>query len=188
MRRGGALVGLVLGVLGACGGGGGDGLVSFDVDIDIDETTVPGFADPLPSCEFTPAGDLASDAFGEFTFDFSGEEEFEGRGPFELEKVVLERIRVRIVNEASGDTDNFDFVDTIKLFAEDPTNPQDSRLVAELDPVPDGVKELVIPGTGIDVADLLAEDTFVGRAEATGRPPCDEVNFVGVAEFEVTIF
>jgi hypothetical protein len=181
-------LGLFALALRGCGGGGGDGILSFGVDIDIDQTTVPGFADPpLSSCELEPSGTLDS-AFGEFTVDFSEEEEFQGHGPFELREVVLERIVLTIVDEADGDTDDFDFVDSIRIFADDPDDPEPRRMVAELDPVPDGVKEIVIPGTGVDIADLAAADEFVGQIEATGRPPCDAVNFIGVAEFDVTVF
>ena len=61
-------------------------------------------------------------------------------------------------------------------------------LVAELDPVPTDATTITIPGTGVDISDIASADNFVVSGEVTGRIPCDEVHFVGKADFDVELF
>jgi hypothetical protein len=159
---------------------------STDVDVDIDRQTVPGFT-PLPSCDALSELVIENESIGAFTVNFRQEDELEGVDLSRLDRVTLERIRLRIVDVPQGDQDDFDFVDSIRIFADDPGDSRPEVLVAELDPVPENQSEIVIAGTGVDIKDIVA-DNFIARIEADGRPPCDEVHFRGVAEFELGFF
>jgi hypothetical protein len=179
----GALVVLVL--LGSCSEDDFADLVTIGVDVDIDRQTVPGLN--LPACDLLV--DVLPVLVQPLTIDLRGEEELEGEDVIgNFESVVLEDVTLDIVDVPSGDTDNWDFVDSVRLFADDPDTIDPPVLVAELDPVPNGLTRMVIPGTGEDIADIASADNFTVSGEVTGRIPCDDVHFVGEANFDVELF
>ncbi|MEA2624700.1 MAG: hypothetical protein QOD06_745 [Candidatus Binatota bacterium] len=186
-RRIASAIGLVvvLSLIASCGGLR-DVFESTDVDVDIDRQTVPGFT-PLPSCDAVSELLLENESIGAFTINFRQEDELEGMDLSRLDHVTLDRIRLRVVDVPAGDQDDFDFVDSIRIFADDPGDDRPEVLVAELDPVPENQTEIVIPGTGVDIKDIVS-DNFIARIEADGRPPCDDVHFRGVAEFQLDFF
>ena len=173
-------------LLAACGDDGGSFLPAVGVDVDIDQQTVPGLL-PVPSCDLGTLP-LVDNILSPIRIDVAAEEELDGEDFIGLADVRVDEIRLRIVNEAGGDTDNFDFVDSIRLYADDPTDDRERVLVAELDPVPNGVKEIVIPGKDVDVSDIASNDNFTVSGEGTGFLPCDAVHFEGEVEFDVSLF
>ncbi|MGH7961160.1 MAG: hypothetical protein ACRERD_04945 [Candidatus Binatia bacterium] len=177
------------GFLGSCGDSADD-IFSFGVDVNIDRQTVPGFAEPLVNnCDFATDLILNPAALTGLTIRFSEEEELQGRDIIDVDKVTVDRVVLEIVDEApGGDQDTFDFIDSLRLFADDPNDNQPEVLVLVLDPVPTGQKRIVVRGTGVDITEIATRDTFILRGEASGRPPCDDVNFVGEVEFDVELF
>lgn len=180
-----ALAGIVV----ACGDDGFSDIVdsinSFDVDV-TEDATIPGVSPiPLPGCD-----DLLELPFlaPAITINLREEEELEGEEFARFDEVVLEKITIDIINVPSGDSDDFDFVDAIRVFADDLSNLDPEVLVAELDPVPRGVTSIVIPGTGVNLEDLITADEFTVRLEAAGRVPCDSVNIRVTLDFEVEVF
>jgi len=85
----------------------------------------------------------------------------------------------------SGQT--WDFLDSVKLYAQVVGSSQPPVLVAELNPVPNGKTEIEIPGTGTDISDIASADKFQISGVVTGRPPCADVHFVGNADFNVSL-
>jgi len=178
------------GLLWSCGADDAiDDLLTFDVDVNIPRQTVPGFASPVETnCDF-PTDFILNPAALVGSLTVSLPEEVEGHDIIDFDEVRIDRVILEIVDETpGGDQDTFDFVDSLRVFADDPNDNQPEVLVLELNPVPQGQKRIVIPGTGVNIREIATRDSFVLRGEATGRPPCDDVHFVGEVEFEVEVF
>jgi hypothetical protein len=171
----------------ACGEG--SFIPSVGVDLDIPRQTIKGFLEP----PFTNCDQLSEltigNPFAPFVFRLRDAEELQGQDIVTFKNVVLEKHTLDTVDPApGGEVDNWDFVDSVKLYADRPDDDKPRVLVAELDSVPTGVTRIVIPGTGVDISDIASADSFTVSGEVTGRPPCDNVNFVGQADFDVTVF
>jgi hypothetical protein len=181
---------MLTGVLCSSCGSDSDSFFTITVAVPFPKQTVPGFAQPpLTNCDFSTGLLLNSAALAGLTVRLSEEDEFAGHDLLDIRRVRVERVIFEIIDEApGGDRDTFDFLDSIRLFADDPNDNQAEVLVLELDPVPSGRKRLVIPGTDVNIADIASRDSFMLRAEVSGRPPCDNVNFVGEVEFAVRLF
>lgn len=159
-------------------------LLAIGIDVDIERQTVPGI--PILCDEL---GQLLPQLSKPITIDLRGEEELQGEGVIgEFESVILKHIDLRIVDVPAGDRDDFDFVDSIRLYADVPNDTEPPVLVAELDPVPRNVTEIRIPGTRVQLRRIASRDNFTVSGEVTGRVPCDEVHFDGEADFEVELF
>lgn len=178
-----------IGLVGGCGSDGG-GLFTFKVTVDVPRQTVPGFAEPLlNNCDLVTDLLLNPASLAGLNIRLAAEEEFRGRDIITVKRVRVKRVILEIVDEApGGDQDTFDFLDSVRLFADDPTDTQPEVLVLVLDPVPTGRKRIVIPGLNVDITEIATRDSFLLRGEVSGRPPCDNVNFVGAVEFEVQLF
>jgi hypothetical protein len=165
-----------------------DGLNTMGVEVDIDRQTVPG-ATPLTSCNFGNSNVFDDASLIRFSVDFRNEDELDqGDAISRLDSVVLRDVTLTVRDVPSGDSDNFDFVDSLRLYADDPNDTQPEVLVAELSPVPNGATTIVIPGTGVELVDLADANPLIVRGEVDGRPPCDSVTFDGVADFRVEFF
>lgn len=172
----------------ACGNDAIKDLLTVGVDVDIDPQTVPGLL-PISSCDLEDLGALLPGLFAPITLTLEDEDELQGFGPIDdFASVKLEKIDLDIINVPAGDSDDWDFVDAVRLFADDPTDAEPPVLVAELDPVPSNVTALDIPGTGVELAGIASSDDFVVSGSVTGRLPCDQVQFAGEADFEVELF
>ena len=172
----------------SCGGDGGlDDLFTFRVSVDSDRETVPGL---LPvSCDLEQLGDLLPGLLLPLTIDLRAEEELEGEGIIgSFESVVLDKVTLSIRDVPAGDSDDWDFLDSVRFYADDPTTVEPRVLVAELNPVPSNATEITVEGTGVDISDIASADTFTVTGEVTGRIPCDEVHFVAEADFDVELF
>ena len=167
-----------------CGSDAIRDLLRFDVDAEIERQTVPGV--PI-LCD--DLGALLPALSPPLTINLKDEEELQGEGLIgEFESVILRHIDLRIVDVPAGDSDNWNFLDSVRLFADDPNDAEPPVLVAELDPVPQGVTEIRIPGTGVQLRRIASRDDFTVSGEVSGRVPCDEVHFRGEADFEVELF
>lgn len=180
---------LASGLLGGCGSGGDD-LFTFKVTVDVPRQTIPGFAEPLlNNCDLITDLILNPAALAGLTIRLSAEEEFRGHDIVDVKRVTLKRVILEIVDEApGGDRDTFDFLDSLRLFADDPSDMQPEVLVLALDPVPSGRKRIVVRGFDVDITEIATRDSFLLRGEVTGHPPCDNVNIVAAVEFEVQLF
>jgi len=174
----------------ACGKGGVGGLLSVAVSLDISEQTIPGFlpAELQVTCNPTVpiVGNLGPDTILPITFDIKASQELKGKDFIGFARVELDHVTLTIVPPSqSGQT--WDFLDSVKLFAQVVGSTDPPVLVAELNPVPNGRTEIEIPGTGTDISDIASADKFQITGEVTGRPPCADVHFVGEADFDVSL-
>jgi len=181
--------GLVVLTAVACGGDHGGLLGAIGVSLDIDDQTIPGYTPQAlqGACVINGAGTgpISPDVLTPISFDIKASDELKGQAAIGFAKVFVDKITLTIIPPSqSGQT--WDFLDSIRLFASAPG--EDSKLVAELDPVPRGQTTIVIPGKDVDIADIASHDEFQVTGQVSGRPPCADVHFDGSAKFDVTLF
>ena len=177
-------------VFAACGKGGSGGLISVPVDLNISDQTIPGYAPPAAQALCNPAipgvGSLGPDTIVPLTFNIRASQELQGRSFIRFAHVELDHVTLRIIPPSqAGQT--WDFLDSIKLFAQAVGSTAPPVLVAELNPVPNGRTEIEIPGTGVDISDIVSADKFQITGQVSGRPPCADVHFDGDADFDVSL-
>ena len=174
----------------ACGGGGG--LVTIFVPVEVSEQTIKGFAPQSAQGQCNPGvqgtGSLGPDGFQPLSINLKASKELEGQSFLRFTHVELKKITLTILIPPSQQGQTWDFVDSISIFADDPSTSDPPVLVAKLDPVPRGITQMVIPGTGVDISDIASADHFTVSGSANGRPPCADVHFNGQADFDVSIF
>jgi len=183
-----SLIALFAAVLGC--GGGGLNLPSIFVPLDISEQKIPGYTPPSlqSSCAVNLAGTgvLSPDSFQPVSLSIKHSKELQGESAVGFLKVVLDRVTLTIISPSqAGQT--WDFLDSIKLFADVPGQNQPPVLVAELDPVPRGQTTIVVKGTGADISSIASADNFEVTGQVSGRPPCADVHFNGQADFNVSL-
>jgi hypothetical protein len=181
---------LLAACLAACGKNGGLLSTSVPVALDIDEQTIQGYLPDDLQAACNPAipglGNLGPDSILPITFDIKASQELKGRDFISFAHVELDHVTLTIVAPSqSGQT--WDFLDSIKLFAQVVGSTDPPVLVAELNPVPNGRTEIEIPGTGADISDIASADKFQISGEVSGRPPCADVHFVGKVKFDVSL-
>lgn len=163
--------------------GGKLGLPFIGVSLDIPAQTIPGVAGGSQSaCD--PLGNVVVNSLTPISFDIRASKELRGKSVIRFTRVVLDHITLTIIPPSQA-SQNWDFVDSIQFFANAPG--QAPVLVAELNPVPNGKREIEIPGTGVDLSDFASRDNFEVSGQATGRPPCADVHFDGSGSFDVSI-
>ena len=182
------LILLVSATLG-CGNDGLGGLPGIPVSLDISEQKIPGFAPPSAqaSCAVNVPGSgaLSTDSLQPISFDLKSSRELQGQSVLRFTKVKLEHVDLDVIPPSqAGQT--WDFLDSIRLFADVPGRGDPPVLVAELNPVPRGQTTIRIEGTGADISDVASADRFEVRGEVSGRPPCADVHFDGEADFKVS--
>jgi hypothetical protein len=191
VSRRGAVLCLVAAWLAGCGKNGGGILsTSIPVSLDISEQTIPGYLPAALQATCNPAipgvGNLGPDSILPITFDIKASQQLKGKDFIGFVHVSLDHVTLTIVPPSqTGQT--WDFLDSIKLFAQAVGSTKPPVLVAELNPVPNGKTEIDIPGTGVDISDIASADKFQISGEVTGRPPCADVHFVGEADFDVSL-
>jgi hypothetical protein len=165
--------------------------LSVPVSLDISEQTIPGFLQP-PSAQVACnptvpiVGNLGPDTIVPITFSIKASQELKGKSFIGFARVELDHVTLTIVPPSqSGQT--WDFLDSVKLYAQAVGSSQPPVLVAELNPVPNGKTEIEIPGTGVDISDIASADKFQISGVVTGRPPCADVHFIGNADFNVSL-
>jgi hypothetical protein len=160
------------------------------VSLDISEQTIPGFLPPSLQATCNPTvpifGNLGPDSIVPITFSIKASQELKGKSFIGFARVQLDHVTLTIVPPSqSGQT--WDFLDSVKLYAQAVGSSQPPVLVAELNPVPNGKTEIEIPGTGVDISDIASADKFQISGVVTGRPPCADVHFIGNADFNVSL-
>jgi hypothetical protein len=181
-------IALVAGVLGC--GGGGLGLPSIFVPLTINEQKIPGYTPPSlqSTCavNLSGTGVLSPDSFQPVSLSVKHSKELQGESAVGFLTVKLDKVTLNIIPPSqAGQT--WDFLDSIKLFADVPGQNKPPVLVAELSPVPRGQTAIVIKGTGADIADIASADNFEVTGQVSGRPPCADVHFNGEADFKVSL-
>lgn len=113
--------------------------------------------------------------------DLAAEAEAMNAGP--VQTVTLEAVRLDITTteEPAGDSDDWDFVDSIVVHVE--SRAADSSLprveVARLDPTPDGVRTLELDtDTSVNLRAYVEEGARL-VATVRGRAPADDVSYAG---------
>ena len=194
MRRPAAVFALILfltvGYIAACGDHGGGLISAIPVSLDISDQTIPGYVPAPLQAACNPAipglGNLGPDSILPITFDIRASQQLQGKDFIDFVHVELDHVTLNIVSPSQpGQT--WDFLDSIKLFAQKVGSADPPVLVAELDPVPNGKTEIEIPGKSVDVSEIVSADKFQISGEVTGRPPCADVHFVGEAVFDVSL-
>ena len=177
--------------LAACGKNGG-GLLSTSVPVtlDISEQTIPGYLPAALQATCNPAipglGSLGPDSILPISFDIKASQELKGKSFVGFVRVEVDHVTLTIVSPSqTGQT--WDFLDSVKLYAQVVGSSNPPVLVAELDPVPNGQTEIQIPGTGTDISDIASADKFQISGVVSGRPPCADVHFVGAVRFDVSL-
>src|ERR1051326_4654535 len=123
----------------ACGKGGGNGgLISVPVSLDISDQTIPGYApaaaQPLCNPAIPGVGNLGPDTIVPLTFNIRASQDLQGKSFIGFAHVELDHVTLRIIPPSqAGQT--WDFLDSIKLFAQAVGSTAPPVLVAELDPV-----------------------------------------------------
>jgi hypothetical protein len=181
------LLGICGVLLAACGDNGL--FPGIPIDLPIERQTVPGFAGHgAASCDFPTSASIGSSFLAPLTINLRDSEELRGKSFIRFTRVTLEKVVLSIRDVPAGDSDTWDFLTSIRIFADDPSDGEPPVLVARLDPVPRGKTEITIRGTGVNIADIASADRFVVTGDVSGFPPCDDVVFDGEADFEVAIF
>jgi len=184
------IVSLTAGYIGGCGDHGGGLISAIPVSLDISDQTIPGYLPTALQAACNPAipglGNLGPDSILPITFDIRASQQLEGKDFIDLATVELDHVTLTIVSPSqSGQT--WDFLDSIKLFAQKVGSVDPPVLVAELDPVPNGKTEIEIPGKPVDISGIVSADKFQISGQVTGRPPCADVHFVGEVTFDVSL-
>lgn len=159
-----------------CGDGG---IGSFTFTEDSQETTVEG-AGML-------GGVLPDSAIDVFKLNINLEQELEKRDAKGAKAVYLTELELRITDteEPEGDTDNFDFLDsiTIDVAADD----LESRQLATLDPVPEGERSVFLNvDDEIDLKPYI-EAGMQLDTNASGSRPADDTSLKVVATIRVKV-
>ena len=169
-------------------GKGGVGLPGIGVTLDISRQKIPGTLPPSlqGSCTVNVpgAGALSPEALQPISLTLKGSQELQGQAALGFVRVTVDHVDLNVV-PPSQSGQNWDFLDSIRLFANAPGH--SPVLVAVLDPVPRGQTSIRIKGTDADISDIASEDEFEVSGQVSGRPPCADVYFDGDAAFEVSL-
>ncbi|MBO6940017.1 MAG: hypothetical protein JJ863_33915 [Deltaproteobacteria bacterium] len=114
--------------------------------------------------------------------DLEAEADAQNAGP--VQTVTLEALRLDITTtaEPAGDTDDWDFVDSVVIYVEssEPGSALARREVARLDPTPNGVRQLEMDtDTSVNLRPYVDEGARL-TATVRGRAPADDVSYDGV--------
>lgn len=165
---------LALPVVSACDGG----ILRFRVHESIDEQLVEG----SPLATFVPV-DIPIDV------DLAAETQARNTGP--ASHVFLRSLTLDITDtaEPAGDSDDFDFLTRVEIFAE--STRAGSTLprvrVAYLESVPRGVDHLSFDRDDVDLLPYVEEGARL-TSEANGTVPPDDTTFDGDVAFTVHVF
>lgn len=170
---------LTVALVGLAASGCGDSLASFTFTEDSQEVVVQGSA----------LGQLPVDnPFGEaLKLNINLDQQLEAHDATGASGVFLQGLELRITDtkQPEGDTDNFDFLDSLKIYAS--ADGMDRKLVAEISDVPQGKQKI-----SLDTKDNVDLKPYVEKgmklaAEAQGSPPDDDTSLKAVATVRVEI-
>ncbi len=169
-------------LIGSCGA-----TISFTVTQDISEQTVQGVG--IPNCDQLTNVPAINNLLKPLSINIENSQEYKKKAPKVITKVTMDKLVLKITDTAkSGDSDidNFNFLNSIKVYAEPLTGDSDKKvLIGELDPVPDNATEITVKGSGANIVKFLNGDKFKVTTEVDGRAPCDDVSFDGYIVFDI---
>lgn len=129
---------------------------------------------------------LGNLAFAGFDgFDISDSQRFENQGysKDQVDSVRMLEMPLTVRSPASG---NFDFLDAIRFYAEAEGLPR--VLVAELEPVPDGLTELtLVVDSSVELQPYVIAPAMTLTTEAAGLRPAEETVVEAEAIFDVDV-
>ena len=161
--------------------------ISFTFSQDIDEQTVSGVG--IPNCDQLTNIPAIKNLMDPISINIENSQEYKEKAPKQITVVKMEKLVLKITDTAKdgdNDIDNFNFIKSIKVYAEPITGDEDKKvLIGELDPVPEDATEITIKGTGANIIDFLNGDKFKITTDVDGRAPCDDVSFDGYVTFYV---
>ena len=159
--------------------GCGDGLGSFSFTEESGETVVEG--------EGALGSVLPNGALDVFRLDINLEQELEKRDAKGAKAVYLTDLELQITDteQPSGDSDNFDFLDSITIDVA--ADGQETRQLAVLDPVPEGQTTVAL-----DVDDTIDLKPYIEsgmrlETNASGNRPEDDTSLKVVATIRVQV-
>lgn len=164
-------------VLATCAAAVGCGITDFDIDQSIAEQSIDGSPLPGPLADLFPI---------RLSLDISSKIKERETGP--IDSVTLSSLEFAITDTArpSGDTDDWRFVDSIRVFVKSSQSGSSLPRVEIANVMkPGAVTTLTFEVVkGIDVNPYVNEGSIV-EAESAGNVPPDEVTFDGKAVFTV---
>ncbi|MFB6262778.1 MAG: hypothetical protein ABEL76_03985 [Bradymonadaceae bacterium] len=143
-----------------------------------DEEVVPGSPGPgVPLDNFFPS----------IGFDINLERELDKRNAGPAKAVYLEGLDLKITGtkEPDGDTDNFDFLNSLKISAN--ADGKDARQIGELDPVPEGQSRVSLETDDSVNLKPYIEKGMTLEVDGEGRPPDDDTSFISIVRLRVKI-
>ena len=151
--------------------GGCSGIVSFSVGYDVAEQRIEG----------SPLGGLLGGVIDiPLDVDLSAETAARDTGPAQHVYLTELALEITPTAEPAGDTDDFDFIDSIEIFVESARS--GSTLprvrVAHSDPVPRGVRRLELAVDDVDLVEYVREGARL-TSSSSGRVPPDDVTLDG---------
>ena len=158
---------------------GGCGIARFSIPYEITEQRVMG--SPLGGL-LGPVVDIPID------IDLTAETAARDTGPAQHVFLTELTLAITTTDEPAGDTDDFDFIDSIDIFVESGT--AGSTLprvrVAHLDPVPMGARAISLELDGVDLIQYVREGAVL-TSSASGTAPPDDVTFDGHLTFAIDV-
>lgn len=161
------LLSCVLSILGCA-------VLDFDVERPIPEQRVSG------SLVAGALGDLFESPVP-LNVDIASETEARDTGPAEAVRLTALTLAITDTALAEGDSDDFDFIDSIEVFVEsrDPESALERRKIAELQDVPRGATRLSLETLeDVNLLPYVNEGARI-TASATGSAPSDDVTYDG---------
>jgi hypothetical protein len=155
------------------------GIARFSIPYELAEQRVTG--SPLGGL-LGPVIDIPID------IDLSAETAARDTGPAQHVYLTGLSLAITPTAEPAGDTDDFDFIDTIDIFVE--SGAAGSTLprlrVAHLDPVPTGARAISLELDGVDLIQYVREGAVL-TSSAAGTVPPDDVTFDGHLTFAIDV-
>lgn len=159
------------------------GIGSFSVTRDTEEVIVEGTNNPL--------NDLVGvDVIPAMNLDFDLQNELAKQDAKGASGVFLTGLVMTTTDTARAtedDIDQFDFLNRIEFYVEStsPSSTLEKKLVASLDPVPEGQTELVLETDESVNLKPYAEEGILLTTEGAGTVPDDDVSIVGTVTIEI---
>lgn len=164
---------IVLSALLTVTGCGPAGLLSFELGYDVAEQRVEG----------SPLGGLLGgvvDVPIPLDIDLAAETASRDTGPAQHVHLTELRLDITATEEPAGDTDDFDFLDTVEIFVESARSGSSlpRQRVASLEAVPRGARTISLAPDDVDLIAYVQEGARL-TSSASGRVPPDDVTFTG---------
>ncbi len=173
-----SLFAIISTVLSGCVGAG-----AFEVDVALQEQRVSG----------SPLGGLLSGFFDvpvPLNVDLAAETAARDTRPAQHVRLIDLTLSITATEEADGDTDDFDFLDSVDVYVESAQSGSSLPRVrvATLYPAPRGARTVSFEtDTSIDLLPYINEGARL-TSSARGHAPPDDVSFDGRAALSVEVF